>query len=110
MLATLPPPPPAALLLPAPESRDGRGAVDSSGQQQLGSGEADTDTDCYKCMRGLRGYDQCHNAAHVAEFDLISLLLHGVWYLQNLPLYPHFVSYLMQPIKCRLVAEEVSLL
>ena len=35
-------------------------------------------TDCYKCMRGLRGYDQCYNAAHVAEFDLISLLLHGV--------------------------------
>ena len=50
-------------------------AVDSSSSAV---GEADTDTDCYKCMRGLRGYDQCYNAAHVAEFDLISLLLHGV--------------------------------
>ena len=34
-------------------------------------------TDCYKCMRGLRGYDQCHNAAHVAESDSITLLLQG---------------------------------
>ena len=69
-----------------------------SGQQLLGSGDADTDTDCYKCMRGS---DQCHNAAHVAEFDLITLLLHrvrGLWHLQNLPLYPHIVIYLIRPL------------
>ena len=62
------------------------------------AGDADTDTDCYKCMRGS---DQCHKASHVAECDSITLLLHGVrglWHLQNLPLYPHFVIYLIRPL------------